>query len=174
MEDVIKQGQYVVIQRQNFTKLHKFNDLDTAVQLGRDSVQLRNISEQKWFKTFKMQLKEGGRKRVYALEPCENVTDMKEILKSIESGADNRNIKDDGQVSWIDIEVLTYNIQLFFLVTNSFQRRDSQHERQHLRFKGDHRDAGSQLEVVQREDRVLAREIHQEEGEKVFRLRADP
>ena len=102
MEDVVKTGQYVIVQRQMFTKLCKLNDLETTVQLGRDTVELRNIADQQWFKTFKMQLKEGGgrkQKRVYVLEPADNMTDLKEILKSIDSGTDNRNINDDGQVS---------------------------------------------------------------------------
>lgn len=99
MEDVIKVGQYVVVQRQNFSKLHKFSDLQTTVQLGRDTVELKNISDQQWFTTFKMQVKERGKRRIYSLEKCENVTDWKEILKTIDSGADNRNINDDGQVN---------------------------------------------------------------------------
>lgn len=101
MGDVVKIGQYVIIQRQNFTKLLKMNDLETTTQLGRDTVELREIVDQQWFKTFKMQLKEGGGKkqrRMYSLEPCDNVTDWKEILNSIDSGLDNRNIHDDGQV----------------------------------------------------------------------------
>lgn len=107
MDDSIQVGQYVVIMRQSFKKLIRFTNLDSTVQLGRDSVELRNSSNQKWFKTFKMQLKEGGgKRRIYSLEPCDNVKDLKEILKTIESGTDNRNINDDGQVnkgssSWI-------------------------------------------------------------------------
>lgn len=101
--DIVRTGQYVVIQRQSFTKLVKMQDLDSTVQLGRDCVELRNLAEKPWFTTFKMQLKEGGggrkQKRMYSLEPCENVTDWKEILKSIDSGTDNRNINDDGQVN---------------------------------------------------------------------------
>lgn len=98
MDENIQMGQYVVIQRQNFTKLHKFTNAETTVQMGKDAVELKNIDGHQWLKTFKMQMKAGGRKRIYSLEPCENVTDWKEILKSIESGADNRNINDDGQV----------------------------------------------------------------------------
>lgn len=98
MEEVIQKGQYVVIQRQNFTKLHKFTDSETTVQMGRDTVELKAIDQQPWFKTFKMTIKEGGRRRIYSLEPCDNATDFKEILKTIESGTDNRNIHDDGQV----------------------------------------------------------------------------
>lgn len=99
MEGTIGVGQYLIIQRQHFTKLLKFNDLDSTVQLGKDTVELRNIDKQPFFSTFKMHLKlGGGKKRIYSLDLCENVTDFKEILKSIESGSDNRNINDDGQV----------------------------------------------------------------------------
>lgn len=99
MDDSIKVGQYLIIQRQNFTKLVKFNDLESRVQLGKDCVELKNLNNAKWFSTYKMQLKLGGKKRIYSLDLCDNMTDLKEILKSIESGADNRNINDDGQVS---------------------------------------------------------------------------
>jgi hypothetical protein len=99
MEDVIKVGQYVVIQRRDFSKLLKFNNLETTVQMGRDTIEIRNIENANWFTTFKMQMKESGKKRIYSLETCENVTDWKEVLKSIDSGTDNRNIHDDGQVN---------------------------------------------------------------------------
>lgn len=100
MADIIQMGQFVVVQRQDFTKLVKFTDKSSTVTMGQDIIQLENINNHKWFKTFKMQLEEGGkRKRVFSLEPCDNASDMKEILKTIDSGVDNRNIKDDGQVS---------------------------------------------------------------------------
>lgn len=99
MENTIQVGQYLILQRQNFTKLVKFNDLDSTVQMGRDTIELRETLNSSWFTTFKMQLKVGGRKRIYGLEVCDNITDVKEILKSIESGTDNRNINDDGQVN---------------------------------------------------------------------------
>lgn len=98
MEDTIQKGQYVVIQRQSFTKLHKFTDSETTVQMGRDTVELKAIADQPWCKTFKMTIKEGGKRRIYSLEPCDNATDLKGILKTMESGTDNRNIHDDGQV----------------------------------------------------------------------------
>lgn len=123
MDDNIQMGQYVVIQRQNFTKLHKFTNAETTVQMGKDAVELKNIDGHQWLKTFKMQMKAGGRKRIYSLEPCENVTDWKEILKSIESGADNRNINDDGQVmSFFNIKI--YSKVFLLLVTNIIKRGD--------------------------------------------------
>lgn len=99
MDEIIKVGHYVVIQRRDFSKLLKFNNVETTVQMGRDTIEIRNIEGAKWFATFKMQLQESGRKRIYSLEPCENVQDWKEVLKCIDSGTDNRNIHDDGQVN---------------------------------------------------------------------------
>lgn len=99
MEDLVKVGQYVVIQRKDFTKLHKITERDSTVQMGRDIVCLKNVIGQELFKTYKMQLSSVGKKRSYNLQPCENVTDWKEVLNSIDSGADNRNINDDGQVN---------------------------------------------------------------------------
>lgn len=112
MEEVIKVGQYVVIQRRDFSKLLKFNNLDTTVQMGRDTIEIKNIENSTWFTTFKMELKQGGgKKRIYSLETCDNVTDWKEILKSIDSGTDNRNIHDDGQVK-LELEVTSLDVKL--------------------------------------------------------------
>lgn len=39
MEDnIIKVGDYVIIQRQKYTKLHKLNNLDSHVMLGKVSI----------------------------------------------------------------------------------------------------------------------------------------
>lgn len=120
MEDVVKVGQYVVIQRKDFTKLHKITDRDSTVQMGRDIVELKNVLNQQWFKTYKMQLSSVGKKRSYNLQPCENVTDWKEVLNSIDSGADNRNINDDGQVNKSLSPCLNFFIKLSINV-QSFQ-----------------------------------------------------
>jgi hypothetical protein len=98
MDDTIKVGQYIIVQRQNFTKLHKFSALDSIVSLGKELVELKNIADQNFFQTFKMKLKTSGKKRLYELEVCDNATNLKDILISIESGSDNRNILDDGKV----------------------------------------------------------------------------
>lgn len=100
MEDTIKVGQYVIVQRQNFTKLHKFSASDTTVTLGKELVELKNIEGQNFFQTFKMKLKgnSSGKRRLHELEVCDNTTNVKDILKSLESGSDNRNILDDGKV----------------------------------------------------------------------------
>jgi tRNA (adenine58-N1)-methyltransferase non-catalytic subunit len=100
MDETIKVGEYIVVQKHNFTKLHKFERPETTVTMGKDIVSLRSIEGQNFFKTYKMILTgNGGRKRLYELELCENVTDLKDILKDLDSGVDNRNIRDDGQVN---------------------------------------------------------------------------
>lgn len=122
MEDLVQVGQYVVIQRKDFTKLHRITDRDTTVQMGRDIVCLKNVCGQEWFKTYKMQLSSVGKKRSYDLQPCENVTDWKEVLNSIDSGADNRNINDDGQVNTKFYPCLNFTDQCF----NCFSRKHYQ------------------------------------------------
>lgn len=126
MEETIQVGQYVVIQRRDFSKLLKFNNLETTVQMGRDIIEIGNIQNTVWFTTFKMQMKEAGKKRTYSLEPCENVTDWKEVLKSIDSGTDNRNINDDGQVNkQINTALDDWNYVNFCFSRKHFQTKRS-------------------------------------------------
>lgn len=98
MEEKVKVGQYVIVQRQNFTKLTKFENLDATVTLGKEIVELKNIEGCNYFQTFKMKFKASGKKRLNELELCDSAVDLKEVLKSMESGSDNRNIVDDGKV----------------------------------------------------------------------------
>lgn len=100
MGDKVQVGQYIIVQRQNFTKLHKFNNLESTISLGKDIVELRNIEGADFFQTFKMKFKQSGKKRLNELELCDSATNVKEILKSMESGSDNRNIIDDGKVKF--------------------------------------------------------------------------
>lgn len=92
----IQLGQYVIIQRQKYTKLYKFSNLDAVTTLGKDQIELRNINEQPFFTTFKMVPKTLKGKRVMSLEVSTDVQNLSEkITVSVtESGADNRNLKD--------------------------------------------------------------------------------
>ncbi len=89
------------MQRQDFTKLHRFDNLGSTITLGRDIIELRNIEGKDYFKTFKMKLKEAGakKKRLYELEVADNVTNIRDILNSFESGSDNRNLIDSQEVN---------------------------------------------------------------------------
>lgn len=94
--DTIKIGDYVIIQRQKYTKLHKFSGLDVTAILGKDQLALKNINGHPYFTTFKMVPKEGRNKKLCSLEPCSDINDLKDIITNKEKGVDNRNILDDG------------------------------------------------------------------------------
>lgn len=95
--DTISVGDYIVIQRQKYTKLHKFSSLDSTAVLGKELLELRNIASQPYSTTFKMASKTGARgKRCSTLEPCTDKSYLTEnIIASKGSGIDNRNITDD-------------------------------------------------------------------------------
>lgn len=95
--EVIKTGDFVILQRQKYTKLHKLS-ANTTTQLGKDAINLDGIQGEKYFATFKMVLAGSGKKRVFDLEPCPDFRmTMTEEIPVAESGEDNRNIVDDGQ-----------------------------------------------------------------------------
>lgn len=95
--DKIKLGDYIIIQRQKYTKVHKFNSSESTALLGKDQLELKNIEGQPYFTTFKMIPKNNSRKKISILEPCADSEDLKVTLKSKESGNDNRNIVDSGE-----------------------------------------------------------------------------
>ncbi|XP_053958454.1 tRNA (adenine(58)-N(1))-methyltransferase non-catalytic subunit TRM6 [Anastrepha ludens] len=102
----IQLGEYIVIQRQKYTKLQKFGSLDTTSMLGKEQLELRGLLDQPYSATFKMCPKEttpstqrGQRnQRLHTLELCSELElrDIRERLGISASGADNRNIIDDG------------------------------------------------------------------------------
>lgn len=102
--DMIKSGDYVIIQRQKYTKLHKFSG-SAAATLGKDHINLANINGERYFTTFKMLLSECSKKRIYDLEPCPDfkINIINEISVA-ESGDDNRNIVDNGQSQQLTAE----------------------------------------------------------------------
>lgn len=108
-KSVIQLGDHVIIQRQKYTKLFKFNSLEAVVTLGNDQIELRNIVDLPYCSTFKMIPQESRKKKVFSLELCTNSVDLKDLLQTKESGTDNRNILDDGRsqgLSSVEIEKL--------------------------------------------------------------------
>lgn len=93
----IKVGDYIIIQRQKYMKLFKFNGLDSIAALGKEQVELKSINEQPYFTTFRMIPKTINKKRLICLEPCVDANGLKDSISvSItESGTDNRNLVSD-------------------------------------------------------------------------------
>lgn len=103
-DEKIKFGDYIVIQRQKYIKLHKFSNADSVAALGKDQIELQNIEAQPWFTTFKMIPKNSGGRRLCFLEACADISGLREQLdvNVAESGQDNRNILAD-----VDSQTLT-------------------------------------------------------------------
>jgi tRNA (adenine-N(1)-)-methyltransferase non-catalytic subunit len=105
-ENFVKVGDYIIIQRQNYTKLHKVTQKGT-VMLGKDQLDLGAIIGRPVWKTYKMEPQKNG-KRVFVLKECDNSESLAEQLKKdMSSGSDNRNIFDDGRSQLLSTEEIT-------------------------------------------------------------------
>nr|CAD7568639.1 unnamed protein product [Timema californicum] len=88
----VRVGDYVVIQRQCYTKLHKVTQKSMA-SLGKDQLELDTIIGKPFWTTYKM---EGKGKRLFKLVECDGAESLAEqLIKDVTSGTDNRNILDD-------------------------------------------------------------------------------
>lgn len=92
-QHLIKCGDYVIVQRQDYTKLTKLKKHGT-IKLGKDEVELDNVQNERYYETFKMVLKPNS-KRVYELEVAQQIM-VKNQVNLEQSGLDNRDIIDDG------------------------------------------------------------------------------
>ncbi|XP_049887964.1 tRNA (adenine(58)-N(1))-methyltransferase non-catalytic subunit TRM6 [Pectinophora gossypiella] len=95
-EDVIKIGEYIIIQKQNYKKLHKLNKPNSSVTLGRDGVNLSGIEGCPYFSVFRM-IPSSKKGREYRLELTDEAVELKDEIDIRASGMDNRNIIDDGR-----------------------------------------------------------------------------
>ncbi|XP_045513855.1 tRNA (adenine(58)-N(1))-methyltransferase non-catalytic subunit TRM6 [Pieris brassicae] len=95
--NVIKVGEYIVVQKHNYKKLYKFNKSDSRISVGKDSVSLSAIEGCNYFSIFKMVANGKKRSREYDLELVEETACLKDEIGIKSSGSDNRNIYDDGR-----------------------------------------------------------------------------
>ncbi|XP_038209376.1 tRNA (adenine(58)-N(1))-methyltransferase non-catalytic subunit TRM6 [Zerene cesonia] len=93
----IKVGEYIIIQKQNYKKLHKFNKTNSCLNIGKDSVNLSGIEGCEYFSFFKMISKGTKRSREYELELVKETLNLRDEIGIKSSGTDNRNIYDDGR-----------------------------------------------------------------------------
>lgn len=91
-DDTIKVGHFVIIQRQKYTKLFKFSNLSAQAALAKDQVLMKNIDAHPYSTTFKMIPTKLLGKRVIDLEPCTDISSLKDEINITESGTDNRNV----------------------------------------------------------------------------------
>ncbi|XP_063234315.1 tRNA (adenine(58)-N(1))-methyltransferase non-catalytic subunit TRM6 [Bacillus rossius redtenbacheri] len=90
---IVNVGDYVVIQRQKYSKLHKITK-KCKVSLGKDQVELDIVVGKPVWTTYKMEIKS---KKLFKLVECDCAESLAEqLIRDVSSGMDNRNIYDDG------------------------------------------------------------------------------
>lgn len=181
--DKISIGDYIVIKRQKYTKLHKFNSLDSTTLLGKDLIELRNIVANPYSTTFRMIPKESTKgKRLNTLEPCLQDIKLTTVFNNQQkSGIDNRNIIDNGQSQSLtadEIEKLRENCSssidiVSHIVENSktFSSKTEYSQEKYLKKK-----EKKYFEFVQIEKpniRMITEIMYRQGPEKIYWLRKD-
>lgn len=94
---LIEYGQYVIFQKKNYKKLHLLTEKNSSVFIGRDKIEIQEIFGKKLGSIFKA-VPITGLNRNFRLTMCglNDICHAREIIAFVGSGADNRNIWDDG------------------------------------------------------------------------------
>ncbi|XP_051859175.1 tRNA (adenine(58)-N(1))-methyltransferase non-catalytic subunit TRM6 [Drosophila albomicans] len=184
----IQLGDYIVIQRQKYTKLQKFGSLDATATLGKEHLELKSLLDQPYGSTFKMCVKESkagkrGAQRQHTLElVSENeLRSIRDVLNISSSGADNRDISDNGEAQALkseDIEQLREECSesskiIEKLVENSktFHTRTEYSQDKYLLKK--EKKYFEFVQIRQPSIRLMADIFHRQDAEKIMGIRVD-
>ncbi|KAH8255601.1 hypothetical protein KR038_007022 [Drosophila bunnanda] len=184
----IQLGDYIVIQRQKYTKLQKFGSLDTTATLGKETLELKSLLDQPYGSTFKMSVKETkpgkrGAQRQHTLELCSEteLNSTREALGISSSGADNRDICDNGEAQALksaDIEQLREECNesskiIEKLVENSktFHARTEYSQEKYLRKK--EKKYFEFVQIRQPTIRLMVDIFYRQDAEKIMGIRVD-
>lgn len=88
--DIIKIGDYFVVQRQGYTKLHKLKKHGNLI-LGNFTVEMDNVIGESYYDTFQMK-NVPGNKKFYILEKVDEINTATGSVNIEKSGVDNRHI----------------------------------------------------------------------------------
>ncbi|KAI8121012.1 hypothetical protein FF38_12656 [Lucilia cuprina] len=185
----IKLGDYIVIQRQKYTKLQKFGNLDATAMLGKDQLELKALLDQPYGATFKMCPKEDlgkshrGRQKLNSLELCNELEmrNIREVLGISSSGEDNRNIIDDGDSQALkpeDIDKLrdecnesTKIIEKIVENSKTFHNKTAYSQEKYLKKK--EKKYFEYIQIRQPTIRLITEIYYRQDAEKVMGLRVD-
>lgn len=104
MSEIIKPGDYVIVQRQRYTKLYKMKAKGN-LPLGSFLIEVDKVVGEKYETMFQMKPKQDS-KKLYTLEKVEQLTTISQLNVEL-SGKDNRNITDDGTSQTMTKEEIT-------------------------------------------------------------------
>ncbi|XP_065355760.1 tRNA (adenine(58)-N(1))-methyltransferase non-catalytic subunit TRM6 [Calliphora vicina] len=185
----IKLGDYIVIQRQKYTKLQKFGNLDATAMLGKDQLELKALLDQPYGATFKMCPKEDlgkshrGRQKLNTLQLCNELEmrNIREVLGISSSGEDNRNILDDGDSQALkpeDIDKLrdecnesTKIIEKIVENSKTFHNKTEYSQEKYLKKK--EKKYFEYIQIRQPNIRLITEIYYRQDAEKVMGLRVD-
>ncbi|KAL0895827.1 hypothetical protein ABMA27_011858 [Loxostege sticticalis] len=144
-KEVISVGDFIVLQKQNYKKLLKFNKPSLSVTVGRDTINLNGIEGCPYFSTFKVISTGGKKNREFILELTNEVVNLKDEIDIKTSGNDNRNIIDDGRsqkLTAAEIEDLKVDsnkasdiVETLITNSNTFHRKTEFSQDKYLRKK---------------------------------------
>uniref|UniRef100_A0A1A9W3X5 tRNA (adenine(58)-N(1))-methyltransferase non-catalytic subunit TRM6 n=1 Tax=Glossina brevipalpis TaxID=37001 RepID=A0A1A9W3X5_9MUSC len=185
----IQLGDYIILQRQKYTKLVKFSNADSTAMLGKEQLELGNILDQPYFSTFKMCPKEElgrshrGRQRLHTLEICTDIElpNIREALGISSCGPDNRNIIDDGDSQSLkpdDIEQLRdeYNestkiIEKIVENSKTFHTKTEYSQEKYLKKK--EKKYFEFVQIKQPNIRLIAEIYYRQDAERIMSIRMD-
>lgn len=100
---VVKEGDYIVIQRQNFIKLHQLS-VKNSFMLGKDKLDLSRVVGKPFWTVYRM-VPNGSKKREFCLEVCDRVDSASDcVSRETGFGLDNRNIVSDNKSQLLSTE----------------------------------------------------------------------
>uniref|UniRef100_A0A2A4K145 tRNA (adenine(58)-N(1))-methyltransferase non-catalytic subunit TRM6 n=1 Tax=Heliothis virescens TaxID=7102 RepID=A0A2A4K145_HELVI len=177
----VKIGDYVVIQKQNYKKLHKFNKSDSSISLGRDTINLKGLEGSPYFSVFKMIPKTSKKNREFTVELAEEAVKLKDEIDIKVSGNDNRNIVDDGRsqkLTAADIETLKSDsnkasdiVETLISNSNTFHNKTEFSQDKYLRKK--ERKYFEYFQVLKPNLRIISEIMYKLEPNKIQNLRCD-
>lgn len=92
-EEVIREGKYVIVKKQNYRKVYKVTGNGTLM-LGKDQIDMRAIIGKRFWTTFEM-IPVKSKPRSFSLKEASGPESWDDLLNELPSGNDNRTINDD-------------------------------------------------------------------------------
>ncbi|XP_035430800.2 tRNA (adenine(58)-N(1))-methyltransferase non-catalytic subunit TRM6 [Spodoptera frugiperda] len=181
MANEIKIGDYIVIQKHNYKKLHKFNKSDSTINLGKDTINLEGLAGCPYFSVFKLIPKSNKKKREFTVELAEEAVKLTDEIDIKVSGNDNRNILDDGRsqkLSAADIETLKTDsnkasdiVETLISNSNTFHNKTEFSQDKYLRKK--EKKYFEYFQVLKPNLRIISEIMYKLEPNKIQNLRID-
>nr|SVE83800.1 EOG090X0AAB [Daphnia pulex] len=181
--DLVQNDAFVIVQRKSQVSLHqlpKKQGKKWTVKIGRDKVDISSVVG-KPHGTFKLVREKDGKNSVFTLEPSDEVVEMKDKMKDLNSGENNKEIWDDGtsqQLKKEDIEELrgqglTGSEIVTQLVENSktFQIKTEFSQEKYLNKKEEK--YSEWVDILKPNIRHLAKHFHSQDPMQILNLRPD-